>query len=99
VSEGTKHDASKLDWSLLDMDLIEPLIPVLILGEQRYTYENWKKDFGPNAQRRFRAAMLRHIQAAGNDPLSINEQDGGVYHYAQIAINALFALYHAKKKA
>lgn len=95
---GLKDDKLKLDWSLLDFDLIEPLIHVLVLGEQRYNFENWKKDFGPNDQRRFRAAMIRHIKAAGNDPLSINEADGGVYHYAQIAINALFALYHAKKK-
>jgi len=40
MSEGTKHDQGKLDWSLLDFDLIEPLIHVLALGEERYTFED-----------------------------------------------------------
>jgi len=99
MSEGTKHDNGKLDWSLLDYDLIEPLIPVLVLGEGRYGYENWKKDFGPNFQRRFRAAMMRHDRASMRDPLAKNPDDGDVYHLAQVAINALFELYHARKIA
>lgn len=94
--EGLKHDNGKLDWSLLDFELIEPLIPILALGEQRYGYENWKKNF-TNGNRRFRAARLRHEAAAQADSLAINEQDGNVYHLAQVAINALFQLYHARK--
>jgi len=97
MSEGIKHDSGKLDWSLLDYDLVEPLIPVLMLGESRYGYENWKKDFGPNYQRRFRAAMMRHDRVCMKDPLAINTDDGNVYHLAQVAINALFELYHARK--
>lgn len=99
INEGKKYDVGKMDWSLLDFDLIEPLIPVLTLGEARYGFENWKKDFGPNTKRRFRAARLRHEKAAHADSLAINEQDGNVYHLAQVAINALFELYHTKKKA
>lgn len=95
---GKKHDRGKLDYSLLDLGLMEPLVPVLELGEQRYGYENWKKDFGPNYERRFRAAMLRHVKECQGKPLAVNDQDGGVYHLAQVAINALFLLYHAKQK-
>lgn len=98
MTEGKKFDTDKLDLSLLDYDLIEPLIDVLSLGESRYDYENWKKDFGPNYQRRFRAAMRRHDRSSHNNPLAKNEADGNVYHLAQVAVNALFELYHARKK-
>lgn len=99
MSEGKKFDEGKLDWSLLDMDLIEPLIPILMLGEERYGFENWQKDFGPKWRRRFRAARLRHEQKCQADPLAINEKDGDVYHLAQVALNALFELWHARQKA
>lgn len=98
MSEGKKFDDGKRDWSLLDFELIEPLIPILELGEERYGYENWKKDFGPKWKRRFRAARLRHEQKCQADSLAINEKDGNVYHLAQVAINALFELYHARQK-
>jgi hypothetical protein len=95
---GTKFDTGKTDWSLLDLELIEPLIPVLKLGEQRYGFLNWKKDFGPDYSRRFRAARLRHEKACQYDSLAKNADDGDVYHLAQVAINALFELWHARKK-
>ena len=97
--KGKKHDADKLDWSVLDFDLIEPIVEVLVVGEGRYGYENWKKDFGLDYNRRFRAARMRHEKGCRNNPLSKNEQDGEVYHLAQVAVNALFELYHARKKA
>jgi hypothetical protein len=93
---GLKHDKGKLDWSLLDFELVEPLIEVLMLGESRYGYENWKKSF-VNGNRRFRAARLRHEQAAQSDPTARNAEDGNCYHLAQVALNALFQLYHARK--
>jgi len=99
MSEGKKFDKGKLDWSLLDFDLVEPLIPVLMLGEDRYGYENWQKDFGPHYSRRFKAARRRHERAAHRDPLAINKDDGNVHHLAQVAINALFELYHARVQA
>jgi len=99
LSEGLKFDTGKLDWSLMDFDLIEPLVEILAHGEKVYGYENWKKDFGPNFKRRFRAARLRHERDAHADSLARNVQDGNVYHLAQVAINALFELYHARKNA
>lgn len=95
MSEGTKHDKDKLDWSLLDLELIEPLIPVLKLGCERYGFENWKRDFGEDFSRRFQAARMRHHKDAQLNPLAVNEKDGGCYHLAQVAINALFELWHA----
>ena len=96
--EGKKFDSGKLDWSLLDMELVEPLILVLALGEERYGYLNWRRDFGPDFARRFQAARKRHEKECQYDSLSISEKDGGIYHLAQVAINALFELHHARKK-
>jgi hypothetical protein len=92
--KGLKTDSGKLDWSLLPLSFVKPLVPVFTIGEQRYGYENWKKPFD-DPERRFNAAMKRHLDAyeeAG--PLAINEADGGVYHLAQIAWNCLMLLHH-----
>ncbi len=94
--EGKKFDKDKMDWSLIDLKLIEPLIPVLKRGEEKYGYENWKKEF-ENGDRRFHAAMMRHAKACQYDPLKVNKEDD-CYHLAQVAINALFRLYHALEK-
>lgn len=99
AAEGKKFDDGKLDWSLLDMEFIEPLIPIFALGEKRYGYLNWQKDFGPDFSRRFQAARKRHEKAAQYNPLAQNEDDDNVYHLAQVAWNALEELYHARKKA
>lgn len=95
--EGKKFDKDKLDWSVLDLSFIEPLIPVFKLGEQRYGYLNWQKPFD-NSSRRFYAATMRHMKASQYDPLAINEDDGGVYHLAQIAWDALQRLNQALKE-
>lgn len=96
-NEGLKHDKGKLDWSLLPLDFVEPLVPVFKIGEQRYGYENWRKGFD-NPRRRFNAALKRHLKECEQNPLAINEEDGGVYHLAQIAWNALQLLYHELRK-
>jgi hypothetical protein len=96
--DGLKDDVGKLDLSILDYELIEPLIQVLLVGEKKYHYESWKKDFGMNYKRRFQAAMRRHDWESSKDPLKKNHEDGGVYHLAQVAINALFLLWHSKNE-
>ena len=99
MSEGKKNDGQKLDWSLVPLEFVEDLCPVFTHGERIYDYENWKKDFGPNFERRFIAALKRHLrEVEKHGPLAINEQDSGVYHLAQIAWNSLCLLYHAKAK-
>ena len=99
MSEGTKHDNGKLDYSLLPLEFVEDLVPVFALGEERYTFNNWRKDFGPDYERRFLAALKRHLdEVERHGPLAVNEKDGNVYHLAQIAWNALCLLYHAKGK-
>lgn len=92
MNEGKKNDSGKLDWSLLPLDFVEPLVPIFAHGEKEYGFENWRKPFD-NRRRRFNAALKRHLKECERNPLAINEQDGGVYHLAQIAWNALELLY------
>lgn len=97
--EGKKFDNGKLDYSVLPLSFVKPLVEVFKLGESRYGYENWKKGFDTpdmSEERRFIAAMKRHIEEVEeHGALAINEQDGGVYHAAQIAWNALRLLWGA----
>ncbi len=95
--EGVKHDAEKLDWSLLPLEVLEPLVDVFRLGAEKYGFENWRKEF-ENGDRRFHAARMRHIKEAQGDPLAINEEDGGVYHEAQVAWNSLMRLWQAQQR-
>lgn len=94
---GLKFDSGKADWSLLPLEFVEDLVPVFHHG-LKYGYENWRKDFGPDYERRFLAALKRHLnEVEKHGPLNINMADGQVYHLAQIAWNALTLLYHAKR--
>lgn len=90
---GKKFDEGKIDWSLVPLKFVRPLVPVFRIGEQRYGFENWKKEF-ENPRRRFLAAIKRHLEEAEENPLAINEKDGGVYHLAQVAWNCLMLLWH-----
>lgn len=99
MSDGKKFDQGKLDWSVMPLSFVKHLVPVFMLGEHRYGFENWMKDFD-NEERRFVAAMKRHLEEVEeHGPLAVNEQDGGVYHAAQIAWNALRLLWGALKRA
>lgn len=97
--KGAKHDSGKLDWSVMPLAFVRPLVSVFKWGEKTYGYENWKKDFD-NEERRFIAAIKRHLEEVEeHGPLAINEKDGGVYHAAQIAWNALRLLWGAIRRS
>ena len=94
-AEGRKFDQEKLDWSVLPLELLEPLVEVFKAGEQKYGYHNWKKQF-ENGERRFFAAAMRHGKDCQDDPLA-RDEDTGCLHGAQAAWNMLMRLYHAKE--
>ena len=57
---GTRHNAGKPRWSLVDFDALEPMVRVLEYGAQKYGDNNWKK--GLKTQK-YAKVSLRHIFA------------------------------------
>lgn len=96
MSEGKKFDDEKLDWSVLPLEILEPLVSVFMAGEKKYGYMNCMKEF-ENGDRRFFAAGMRHAVDCQNDPLA-KDDETGCYHAAQSAWNSLMRLHHAIRK-
>lgn len=61
VSEGTKNDEGKLEWSLIELKNLEPMLKVLMFGAKKYAPDNWKKV--PDAKKRYYDAFMRHFAA------------------------------------
>jgi len=95
---GLKHDEGKQEYYAMPLEILEPLADVFAFGETKYETYNCLKPF-ENGNRRFYNGQMRHTKASQLDPLARNEDDGNVYHLAQVAFNALMRLYHAKKEA
>ena len=94
--QGKKFDTGKLDWSVIPLEVLEPLVEVFMAGERKYGYLNCLREF-ENGDRRFFAAAMRHSVACQLNPLATDEETG-CHHAAQAAWNHLMRLYHAKRK-
>ena len=71
--EGIKHDDGKLQWSLLELKNLEPMLKVLMFGANKYAPDNWKKV--PDAKKRYYDAFMRHFAAYQAGEL-IDEESG-----------------------
>ena len=63
-----KHDKGKDPWDLLDLTIIKTIVRILKYGFRKYgTRDSWKDV--EDAERRYYAAMMRHISAwkSGSD--------------------------------
>lgn len=58
---GVKHDAGKLDYTLVPWDGLEEIVKVLEFGAKKYARDNWR--FVKGAETRYMAAALRHLIA------------------------------------
>jgi hypothetical protein len=59
--EGHKDDAGKLEWSLVPWDAMEGCVRVLMEGAKKYAPDNWKRV--PDASKRYKDALMRHVLA------------------------------------
>jgi hypothetical protein len=96
-TEGLKFDQNKQGWFALPLEILEPLADVFTYGEEKYEAFNCLNPFD-QSNRRFWNATMRHLKASQLDPLSINPEDGNVYHLAQVAFSVLMRLHHAIKE-
>lgn len=58
MSEGTKYDKGKVDYSLLPIEPIEEILNVFSFGAEKYERWNYRHGF---KQSRLIAAIFRHV--------------------------------------
>ncbi len=93
VAAGTKFDANKPDWSLLDRDVMNEVLKVLADGARVHGRDNWKSV--DDGTRRYACAAIRHAMAilAGEDL----DSDHGTLHGAHVAVNGMFLTFFAQR--
>jgi hypothetical protein len=89
-----KYDTEKLQWDLLPFDAIEEVVKVLTFGAKKYTPDGWK--FVPDKERRYYAALLRHI--AAHQKGEMIDPESNIGHLAHVACNAIFLLWFELNK-
>ena len=85
---GTRHNAGKPRWSLVDFDALEPMVRVLEHGAEEYGENNWRKGLKTTE---ICDSLIRHIKSY----LNCEDIDGksGLPHVGHILCNALFLSY------
>lgn len=84
--EGKKYDGEKARFDLLDPAFIHSMAEVMTYGVEKYTPNNWQNVKHFDA--RYTAALHRHLNAWQQGESF--DQESGLYHLAQIAVNAMF---------
>lgn len=88
--EGFKADSGKPDFSLLPWGPVEDIVRVLTVGAQKYAPDNWQKV--PHAERRYLAALLRHVWARAKGERI--DPETGLPHLAHAGCCLLFWAWH-----
>lgn len=96
--KGLKSDHGKQQWYRMPLVVLKPLADVYCIAGTKYPPFNCLLPF-EDGDRRLWDAMIRHSEASQINPLAINEEDGGVYHLAQVAFSALTRLHNALQEA
>ena len=60
-SIGQKQDNGKLRYDLIPVEVLESVVAVLTEGAKKYSDNNWKNV--PNANNRYYAAAMRHLES------------------------------------
>jgi hypothetical protein len=59
MEQALRYNKGKTEWSLMDLDALEPMIRVLMFGRDKYARDNWKKGLPvPNII----DSLMRHLQ-------------------------------------
>lgn len=87
--EGKKFDGGKPMWDLIPLKTVGKIVDVLTFGANKYAPGNWK--LVPNAQERYFAALLRHLEAWQSG--ESNDPESGLSHLAHAGCCLLFLLW------
>lgn len=91
---GIKFDNLKINWSLVDLKLLEGLVRVLMYGEKKYSSHNWQGV--ENGKERYLSALMRHI-VEYQDGKEFDEETGQPV-IDSILCNAYFLKYFEENK-
>lgn len=86
-----RYNSGKPQYSLLDMQALEPLVRVLEFWAKKYTRNNWKRDMNFD---QLLDSMIRHIAALQKDQY---DSESGIHHIGHILANAMFFSYHLQR--
>ena len=91
---GEKFDSEKIRMDLLPFEALEAVAEVLTYGTRKYSDNGWQTV--PEKERRYLAAMLRHLTACEKG--AARDAESGLLHAAHMAANALFILWFEIQK-
>ncbi len=83
--KASRYNNGKPQYSLINLECLEPMVRVLEFGAQKYSRNNWLKGM---EQTQILNSMLRHISKLLNGELI--DEESGLSHIGHIQANALF---------
>lgn len=88
-----RANSGKRRWSLLPLDILEPIVEVLEFGAKKYAAWNFAEGDGLSWTE-VAESLQRHLNAwmAGED----NDPESGLSHLGHIGCNLFFLLYYRK---
>lgn len=87
---GKKFDDGKLRYDLVPPVVLEQLAAVLTFGAKKYGDNNWQHV--PNADSRYYAAMMRHVEATRGG--EVYDEESGLPHLAHALACVSFMLHN-----
>lgn len=87
-----RHNEGKLDWSLVDMKSMEPLVQAMMFGASKYEADNWRKGTPIKTSL---SCLMRHITAFMNG--EDNAPDSGVSHLGHAMANLAFMIHDLRE--
>jgi len=59
MEQALRYNKGKTEWSLMDLDALEPMIRVLMFGRDKYARDDWKKGLPVS---NIIDSLMRHLQ-------------------------------------
>lgn len=87
-----KRDEGKLRWDLVPFEAFEPVVQVLMRGNEKYTEDSWKSAVSaPGGDMVYFSAALRHLVAWHRGEIA--DPESGISHLAHAVCNLLFMIW------
>jgi hypothetical protein len=84
-----KFDEGKVLFGLVDPEFEKEVAEILTFGKKKYSEDSWQTV--PDGEKRYRHALLRHLNASRNG--EVIDEESGLSHLAHAACNLMFLSY------